>query len=178
MLKPSATSKRPVVTDEFQSVRARTLATSMGWMVLGIDRATNSNRGTRVVTAPICAQMEQMAEANRQVGRLWAMRECDADWDGRGAQKPDLDSLQAAELLIMKMATAGFEIPVASVGSEGRSTLFWDAGTWLADMEIEAGHASYVIKEGDQETYHEEEFDPEFMPPYLMGYFVRHAGRR
>lgn len=154
------------------------ISTSVASALDALDRALRPTTSSVGHTVAICGQALKAVEANRQVGRLWAMSSASEDWDGQGAAAPDIDGIRAAETLLVKLAAGGLDIPTASIGSEGQSTLFWDWGDTLADLELEPGKATYVLVRNGTPMLHEEVYDPDYIPGYLMTYLMERSAKK
>jgi len=146
------------------TVLARTLARAFSSM----DFASSVRSSTGGISREAVYQDPKVDQANRQIGRLWTAAKFQAGWDGRDAEIPDADALKAAQDMITRITYTSVPIPMASVGCEGQSNLFWERDGFYADVDVTGQVVSYTIDEDGQDLSYEEPLIDGFIPPRLF----------
>ncbi|MDF2494575.1 MAG: hypothetical protein K0S66_1509 [Sphingomonas sp.] len=75
------------------------------------------------------------------------MKNVEPGWAGPGSCPPVKEAVDATVELIKRLRNLPFPIPMASVGADGRTGLFWSDEKLYADIEIlEDGKVGYLIE--------------------------------
>ena len=168
----SNSAPRPF-SDTMREFYKRVEPTFSGSVTRGVSTAFSTV--AHAVAAPVAACVyvnPRIKEANRQIDRLRSVAEFDKDWDGQGSKAVDPASMAYATMLIGKMASSCLPVPLASVGSEGNSSLFIKAENFYGDIEVVGSSVEYLLKFNSNGTDHElsgcEPIEDGNIPPNLL----------
>lgn len=145
-------------------VLAQSLARSLDSLNV-TDRVTHASRAVR---SEIVFCDAKVAQANRQIGRLWSTSNFEVGWDGVDAVPPSSESLRAAQEFISRVTHSSIPVPMASVGCDGQSNLFWDDGDFVADVDIVGRTVTYTIDHNGLDQSFEEPLIDGYIPPRLL----------
>lgn len=111
-------------------------------------------------------EAESLHEADRQIRRLVNFKKRKQGWDGRGAEAPNSGSLSAAIKFLQNLKSLPFPIPMASVGSDGNATLYWQSENFYADVEMyDDGTVGYLLQVTGKPSEDNEVLMPNFGIP-------------
>jgi hypothetical protein len=117
--------------------------------------------------------VSKATQADKVVSQLIRFRNYSANWDGHGAAKPDINSLEFASRFIRKLAPESI-IPRAALHADGLAILFWNTPDKYAELEfMENGRINYYARIGELE-WSDDFGDNEPLPQGLLNIgFVR-----
>lgn len=135
---------------------------------------------TSPMSRPAIHQVSEKAvEANRQIERVKSI----ASICKKGGAIDDvcLESIASSVTFIGSLVTGQIPIPVASSGSDGCTTLFFDDDDFYGDLEIRGKSIEYYIKSKtrgkDVEVFDSEDMENGFIPPKLLIHLFAHYAR-
>jgi len=97
------------------------------------------------------------------IGELRSMRLLKADWDGEGAVRPDIQSIDAAVNFVRLLSESSL-LPESMIHASGRAGLLWrDEGVY-ADLEFYPGKIVFYLERGATKLKGAIEFDNKSMP--------------
>lgn len=163
-LPPAITEQtRPTIYD---SIRAASTA-----IFSGTQSITNVSYATvGSVDCAVYKRSEKAFEAKRQIDRLKSLT-C-VHSSGSEEDNLCLDSITSSISLIGSFLTSPVPIPVASSGSDGATTLFFEDDDFYGDLEVRGKFVEYYIKyaekDGSKEVYETEPLGNGYIPPKLL----------
>lgn len=166
----SSTSAKPIQeadaysSEDHVTVLARSLARALDCLEFGGSVKSSS----RAFCTGIHFHDVKVAQANRQIGRLWSALRFERGWDGVDAEPPAPEAIKAAQEMISRLAITHVPIPMATVGCEGQSNLYWESDDFFADVDIQGQNVSYTIDVDGQDQSFEEPLVDGFIPPRLL----------
>lgn len=160
----SERAEQPSSVELQGKVLARTIARAFDC----VDFASNVRSSTHVAGARIVFCDHKVGQANRQIGRLWTAAKFERGWDGRDAEAPNATAIRAAQDMITRLTYTSVPVPLASVGCEGQSNLFWEADNFYADVDVTDESVSYTIDQSGEDQSFEEPLIDGFIPPRLL----------
>ena len=112
--------------------------------------------------------LSPLSQADRAIFSLRRFEKLGADWDGNGAEKPSLASLQEARNFIRCLAPESV-IPRATLHADGHAILFLRDENSYAELEFLGNKKiGYYARRGGQEWSDEIEFPGRTLPQGLL----------
>ena len=173
-----AHAERPIT--EFALPSWKTVAGTLAPIGTNITGQTAWGLSDATPQAAIYCRSEKAVEAQRQIDRVRSLSVLCKTSSGQD-DKQQLESIASSVALIGSFLLSPMPIPIASSGSDNRTTLFFQDENFYGDLEINRNEIEYFLKrktnEGPIEIYDCEEIEDGKVPPRLLMFLFSHYAR-
>lgn len=109
----------------------------------------------------------QTTEREKLIASLRSYGQLEADWDGEGAEAPNIASIRLASNFAC-MLSEKFESPEPMLHASGRAGLMWEHDNFYGELEFYAdGQAAYYFQIGEDRHKGKASVNGERIPPFI-----------